>query len=46
MGIYRLSQEAKADLRGIYRYGLFEFGEAQADRYFAVLIDCFEQVAG
>ncbi len=43
---YSLSQEAKADLREIYRYGFFEHGELQADGYFDDLFACFEHVAG
>ena len=45
MGSFRLSQETKADLREIYRYGFFEYGEPQADRYFADFFDRFEQIA-
>lgn len=42
---YRLSQEAKADLRGIYRFGIIEFGENAADKYFSVFFDRFEIIA-
>jgi toxin ParE1/3/4 len=45
MGNYRLSEEAKADLTRIYRRGLLEHGEAQADRYFHAFFDRFEQLA-
>ncbi len=30
---YKLTEDAKKDLRRIYRYGIKEFGEAQADLY-------------
>ncbi len=45
MGRYRLSREAKEDLREIYRYGLFEYGETQADKYFTDFFSRFEQIA-
>jgi len=34
MGNYKLSENAKADLIRIHQYGVREFGEAQADKYF------------
>ena len=34
MANYRINEDAKADLQRIYRRGVLEFGEAQADRYF------------
>jgi hypothetical protein len=34
MGNYKLTEDAKDDLRRIYRYGVKEFGEAQADLYY------------
>lgn len=34
MAEYRLSNEAKNDLIRIHQYGLMNFGEAQADKYF------------
>ena len=34
MGGYKLSEDAKEDLRRIYRYGVLTFGETQADRYY------------
>jgi toxin ParE1/3/4 len=46
MAGYRLSHMAKSDLRDIYRYGLLEYGEKQADRYFADFFARFEQIAG
>ncbi len=45
MGNYKLSENAKADLKRIYHRGLAEHGEAQADRYYAALIARFEQIA-
>ena len=45
MGTYRLSENAKEDLRRIYRRGLREYGEAQADQYYNALFDRFEQIA-
>lgn len=45
MATYKLSKNAKSDLREIYRYGLFEYGEKQADRYYADFFDRFEQIA-
>ena len=38
MDSYKLSQEAKADLRRIYQRGVSEFGVVQADRYFDNII--------
>lgn len=31
MGSYKLTEDAKDDLRRIYEYGVKKFGEAQAD---------------
>ncbi len=45
MGTYKLSQEAKADLREIYKYGFFEHGEKQADKYYLDLLERFQQIA-
>jgi toxin ParE1/3/4 len=45
MGTYRLSENAGEDLRRIYRRGLREYGEVQADRYYNALFDRFEQIA-
>lgn len=45
MASYKLSLMAKADLREIYRYGFFEHGEEQADRYYADFFVRFEQIA-
>lgn len=45
MGIYRLTQEAKADLKRIYMRGFIECGEAQADKYYNNFFEHFEQLA-
>jgi toxin ParE1/3/4 len=45
MGSYRLTQAAKEDLRRIYYYGVSQFGEAQADKYFDALFERFKQIA-
>ena len=45
MGSYRLSESAKADLTRIYRRGLREYGEAQADKYYQAFFERFEQLA-
>ena len=42
---YKLTEDAKNDLRTIYRYGFEQFGEAQADLYFYALINHFEKIA-
>lgn len=45
MANYRISEDAKDDLKRIYKRGVHEFGEAQADRYYTALWDRFEQIA-
>jgi toxin ParE1/3/4 len=45
MATYRLSEQAREDLRRIYRRGLHEYGEAQADEYYNALFDRFEEIA-
>lgn len=45
MGNYRLTIDAKADLKRIYRRGLREHGEVQADKYYNAFFDRFEQLA-
>ena len=42
---YRISADAKADLNRIYRRGVREYGEVQADQYYDALFDRFEQLA-
>ena len=41
MGRYKLSGDAKEDLKRIYRYGVLTFGEAQANRYYDALFERF-----
>ncbi|MBB3699491.1 type II toxin-antitoxin system RelE/ParE family toxin [Flammeovirga yaeyamensis] len=41
MANYKLSNVAKEDLIRIYRYGVEQFGEKQADKYF----NSFERIA-
>ncbi|MCU7880329.1 MAG: type II toxin-antitoxin system RelE/ParE family toxin [Candidatus Thiodiazotropha sp. (ex Lucinoma aequizonata)] len=45
MGNYRLAENAKKDLKRIYRHGLQEHGEAQADKYYNAFFDRFELLA-
>jgi toxin ParE1/3/4 len=45
MANYRISEDAKADLRRIYRRGVREYGEALADKYYDALFDRFEQLS-
>ncbi len=45
MGNYKLRDEAEADLIRIHQWGVRHHGEEQADRYFAVFFDHFEQLA-
>jgi len=45
MGNYKLSENAKADLRRIYRHGFAEFGEAKADEYYDNLFDYFVTIS-
>lgn len=45
MGNYRLTEQANRDLNRIYRHGLREYGEVQADKYFNALFDRFEIIA-
>ena len=42
---YKLSTEAKMDLARIYWRGQQEFGTAQAEHYYAALIQRFEEIA-
>jgi len=41
---YILSTNAKEDLKRIYAYGLVEFGERQADRYFHDFFNMFDKI--
>jgi len=45
MAKYKISEDAKADLRRIYRRGVREYGEAMADQYYDAFFDRFEQLA-
>jgi toxin ParE1/3/4 len=45
MGSYKLSQDAKSDLKRIYRRGVLEFGEEQADKYFDALFIRLDEIA-
>ena len=45
MSKYRLTDEAKEDLRRIYEYGYEEFGEEQADEYFYSFFEAFLKIA-
>ena len=45
MGNYRLTAEAKNDLRRIYRYGVETHGETKADKYFSGFFDRFDELA-
>jgi toxin ParE1/3/4 len=45
MASYKLTEFAKEDLRRIYRYGVINFGEKQADLYFDLLFERFKEIA-
>lgn len=45
MGGYKLSEEAKIDLITIHQYGVVNFGEEQADRYFEAFFVQFDIIA-
>jgi toxin ParE1/3/4 len=45
MAGYKLNDAAKDDIKRIYQRGVTEFGEAQADIYYAALFDRFDSVA-
>lgn len=45
MANYRISETAKADLRRIYRRGVRQHGEAQADRYYDAFFERFKLLA-
>ena len=42
---YKLSYEAKEDLRRIYHYGLKNWGEEQADKYYFSFFESFDLIA-
>lgn len=41
---YFFTQEAKEDLWRIYEFGVYKFGDSQADKYFIMLHDCFDKI--
>ena len=45
MASYRISEDAKADLRRIYRHGVREYGDVLADQYYDAFFDRFEELA-
>lgn len=42
---YFLTREAKEDLWRIYEFGVYRFGETQADKYLSMLHDCFHKIS-
>lgn len=42
---YILSQEAEQDIVRIYQFGFYKFGEAQADKYYDAIYNCFDRKA-
>lgn len=44
MASYKITADAKANLKRIYQWGGREYGEAQADKYFDALFDRFNQI--
>lgn len=45
MGNYRLTEDAKEDLKRIYGYGVITHGEKQADIYLDALFERFQHIA-
>lgn len=45
MNNYFLTCQAKEDLWRIYEFGVYRFGEIQADVYLMMLFDCFDKIA-
>lgn len=45
MASFKLSELAKRDLQDIHQYGIRQWGEAQADRYYNALYDHLEFIA-
>ena len=45
MAKYRLTQKAVADLADIWNYTYDKWSENQADKYYQLLIDTFDQIA-
>lgn len=44
MSNYKITEDAKEDIRRIYSYGVKNYGEKQADIYFDALFERFEQI--
>lgn len=45
MGFYKVSEDAQVDLDRIWRRGFEDWGETQADKYYAAFFDRFELLA-
>ncbi len=45
MGNYKLSERAKEDLIRIHHYGIKQFGETQADKYYNQFFEYFEIIS-
>lgn len=45
MANYKLRESAKEDLIRIYLYGVEQFGEKQAEKYYNKLFDHFDKIA-
>jgi toxin ParE1/3/4 len=45
MPLYKLNEQAKADLVRIYQWGVLQYGIEKADAYFAALFEAFEAIA-
>lgn len=41
---YKLSQQAKEDLKRIYHYGFKNWGETQADAYYFTFFEKFDEI--
>ncbi|MEQ1635724.1 MAG: type II toxin-antitoxin system RelE/ParE family toxin [Methylococcales bacterium] len=44
MGNYKITEATKEDIRRIYKRGIREYGEVQADKYYGALFDRFDQI--
>ena len=45
MLVCEVSEQAVNDLKEIYKYSYHQFGEEQAEHYYAALWDCFQRLA-
>lgn len=45
MASYYLTNKAVDDLTNIWKYTLFKWSEKQADKYYGLLLDCFQEIA-